>query len=274
MIKAVFCDMDETLLVNWHVPEVNMAEIKRIRNQGTRFVPCSGRPPFMMDDLMKELQLYDCPGEYCICLNGGMVLEEKDKKVLYYNGLTFDEAEKLLQIAAEHQICTMIVTDKGFHVFHPLPSEIERKTRQQTVFTLYADYDMQSVDALRKESIAKVMMVSDEGVEGFKELAKTLPEEIQDNFEISFSSGRFMEFNKKGVTKGNGLQYLADYLGIDVKDTIAIGDSFNDISMIERAGIGACVLSADPDVKEAADYVSRNDYMDGAVAEILKRFID
>lgn len=274
MIKAVFCDMDETLLVNWHVPEINRKEIAKIREQGTFFIPCSGRPPFMMEEILQELNLYDCPNEYYICLNGGMLLEAKNNRVLYYNGLSFEETAELLELAEQNGICMMIVTDKGFHIFHPLASEVDRKTRQQTVFTLYENYDMRSVDALREESIGKVMFVSDEGVEGFKVLSKSFPEKIQENYEITFSSGRFMEFNKKGVSKGNGLQHLAEYLHISIEDTLAIGDSLNDISMIQRAGIGTCVLSADEDLKAVADYTSERDYMEGAVAEILEHFVE
>lgn len=273
MKKAVFCDMDETLLVNWHVPEVNRDAIQKVRKKGVRFIPCSGRPPFMMEDLLKEMDLWDCENEYYICLNGGMVLESKGNKVLYYNGLSLEETDQALKLAEKMGSCVMVVTNRCFHIFHPLESEIRRKTNQQTVFALYDHYDVYAVDALKQESISKLMFVSDFGVEGFKEVSKTFPEEILENYEITFSSGRFMEFNKKGVSKGNGVQFLSDYLKIDVEDVIAIGDSTNDISMLKKAGLGACVASADPDVKAISGYVTQRDYMDGAVAEVLEKFI-
>ena len=59
--------------------------------------------------------------------------------------------------------------------------------------------------------------------------------------DVSYSSNRYIEFNHKGVNKGAGLKKLADLLRIDIQDTIAIGDNYNDLSMIKDAGLGVGV---------------------------------
>ena len=53
----------------------------------------------------------------------------------------------------------------------------------------------------------------------------------------------------KESTKGNGLQLLADKLGIDISDTMALGDQYNDLTMIAAAGTGVAMANAVPEVK-------------------------
>ena len=62
----------------------------------------------------------------------------------------------------------------------------------------------------------------------------------------------------KGVSKGNALIELADYLGIPADNTFAIGDSDNDLSMIRSAKYGIAVGNATDEIKKAASYISTN----------------
>ena len=54
--------------------------------------------------------------------------------------------------------------------------------------------------------------------------------EITKDIDVSYSSNRYIEFNHRGVNKGAGLESLAKVLGVDLKDTIAIGDNINDLN--------------------------------------------
>ena len=105
---------------------------------------------------------------------------------------------------------------------------------------------------------------------------KKIESEITDltgNMDVSFSSNRYMEFNRKGVSKGNGLQRLCNILGVDIKDTIAIGDNFNDLSMIQAAGLGVGVSNTIADMKPLCDVITENDCDHSAVAEVINRYV-
>ena len=67
---------------------------------------------------------------------------------------------------------------------------------------------------------------------------------LKEGLEISFSSDRYIEINAAGVNKGEGLRMLAEMLTIDMAQTMAIGDNFNDLEMIRAAGIGVAVANA------------------------------
>ncbi|NIA03182.1 MAG: phosphoglycolate phosphatase [Nitrospirae bacterium] len=67
------------------------------------------------------------------------------------------------------------------------------------------------------------------------------------------------------VNKGTGLAHVAALMKIDPKDFAAIGDSANDIEMLEAAGLGFAVANAHPDLKHVADHVTSDPYGKGAI---------
>lgn len=91
--------------------------------------------------------------------------------------------------------------------------------------------------------------------------------------DVSYSSNRYIEFNHKGVNKGAGLKKLADLLHIDIQDTIAIGDNYNDLSMIKDAGLGVGVQNAAPGIKPDCDYITTATCEEGAVCEVIEKFV-
>ena len=90
---------------------------------------------------------------------------------------------------------------------------------------------------------------------------------------MSYSSNRYLEFNARGVNKGAGLMRLADMLGVPREQTIAIGDNYNDLSMVEAAGLGVLMANAPEELKPRADYVTHDDNDAGGVAEVIEKFV-
>ena len=72
--------------------------------------------------------------------------------------------------------------------------------------------------------------------------------------------------------KGNGLKKLCSYLGLMVEDSIAVGDSMNDISMVEAAGLGVAMGNADLRLKARAKLIAPTNDEDG-VAYLLNKAI-
>ena len=97
MYRLMFSDLDETLLVNHHVPKVNQEAIFKAREKGLKFVPCTGRAFNMIPEILKEIGTYDQEGEYSLCFNGGLIVENKNNKILHFKGLEFDIAKKITE---------------------------------------------------------------------------------------------------------------------------------------------------------------------------------
>ena len=80
-----------------------------------------------------------------------------------------------------------------------------------------------------------------------------------------------LEFTRAGVTKGNGLTLLCSHLGVDIEETLACGDTQNDIDILKTAAIGVAMENALPEVKEIADFVTRSNENSG-VAHAIHTF--
>ena len=201
----------------------------------------------MIPDILKEIGTYDQAGEYSLCFNGGLIVENKNNKVLHFKGLEFDKAKEIFDNA----------------------DEIQRKIAQKAKFEVIDDFD---ISFLKNEKIAKILYEKRD-MDYLKVLALKLPQSIQDTCSIAFSSGRYLEMNTKGVDKGYGMRWLVDYLGYDMDETIGIGDNYNDVEMIKTAKLGCAVACARDDIKELAQYVTKKDYDEGAVSEVIEKFV-
>lgn len=103
--------------------------------------------------------------------------------------------------------------------------------------------------------------------------ARTIPAETVRNVLSELpvqvvDTGFAIHIQEKGVNKGTALAALAGETGIGLPDFMAVGDSINDIPMLERAGIGVAVANAHPDTKKAAAYVTVKEYGDGFIEAV------
>lgn len=89
---------------------------------------------------------------------------------------------------------------------------------------------------------------------------------------ITRSKPYFLEFSHPLATKGEALRFLAEHFRIPREAVMAVGDGYNDLDMIEYAGLGVMMGNARDEVKHYADYVTASNDADG-VAEALERFV-
>jgi len=75
-----------------------------------------------------------------------------------------------------------------------------------------------------------------------------------------------------GVSKLNGLLYLAERLGISRNEIVCIGDEFDDIDMIEAVGLGVAMGNASVEVKRAADWITRSQNQQGVAYMVKEHF--
>lgn len=269
MYKIMYSDLDETLLINHHVPDFNVEAIKKAQEKGLKFVPCTGRAYNMIPEILKEIGTYDKENEYAICFNGGLVVENKNQKILYFKGLDYENCSKIFDYGKELDVCVLVFTIDCCYIFHADKKEVERKIEQKAPFKVVDTYDMAF---LKNEKIAKILYAKRD-MNRLKDIVETMPEAMKKDVNITYSSNRYIEFNTKGVNKGTGMKFLADYLGFHINQTIGIGDNYNDVEMIKTAGLGCAVACANDDVKALAQYVTVHDYDQGAVKEVIEKYI-
>jgi hypothetical protein len=100
-----------------------------------------------------------------------------------------------------------------------------------------------------------------------------LKQRFGDRLYISKSLPFFLELAAPGVTKGAGLDFLAERMGFTPADTIAFGDGENDVELVEWAGYAVAVENAHDRVKAVADWICPPAAEEG-VAQVLESFLD
>ena len=269
MYKIIACDLDETLISrDRSISKENIEAIQRAKQAGVRFVPATGRGYNSVRNELKTLGLYDLENEYVISYNGGAITENKDERVLHFQDITFKEAQDLyIRGLSYDHICIHIYTPDQVWVRNFYPEEVEYLACRQPCTEIFGD----DIEFLKEKEIVKAIYMNTD-----YDYLRKIQSQITDltmDLDVSFSSNRYMEFNRKGVSKGKGLHKLADLLGVDIRDTIAIGDNYNDLSMIKEAGLGVGVANTVEAMKKECDYITKADCDHSAIAEVINRFI-
>ena len=107
---------------------------------------------------------------------------------------------------------------------------------------------------------------------GLGELEKEMYEHLKDRMGVFRSEPYFLELVPKGIDKAQSLAVLLKEIGLTREEMIAIGDGFNDLSMIQYAGLGIAMANAQEVVKENADFITLSNEEDG-VAYAAEKFI-
>ena len=115
-----------------------------------------------------------------------------------------------------------------------------------------------SIFTKNKESCEKLFQKIPESLVGF----------MYKNNHLHLYNG---EISIKGITKATGLKKIATYLNKSIEDTIAIGDSLNDLDILQEAGLSICMGNGTDECKEIADFTTKHISDDG-LAYALKYF--
>lgn len=268
MYKIIACDLDETLLqTDRTISLKNKEAIAKARELGVKFVVATGRGFATVQETLKELELHDANNEYVISFNGGALTENKNNSLISFKGISFEDADFLYKTGLQYDVCIHVYTVDTVYAYNYIEEEKDYLAGRMEVHEIFDD----NIDFLRNEEIVKVLYMNTQ----FSYL-KTIEEALKENLTtmaVSYSSNRYIEFNHKGVDKGAGLKELATLLNEDIKNTIAIGDNFNDLSMIKVAGLGVGVNNVVEGMKDDCDYICSATHNESAIAEVIEKFI-
>jgi Cof subfamily protein (haloacid dehalogenase superfamily) len=265
MYKAVFIDMDGTLLKNDHsVSEVNKQAIHKLQKKGVMVVPISARPLHGMAHIIKNVVTDDTP---LVSLNGGYIVHKKE--------VIFEDAVPLTEVAGVHKEL------KNFDVSAMYYSQMEwfaesatdRIKKEQRITPVKINIQPFNTTLhyweAHQKGPNKILIAGEKHL--IHDIELRLIELHQGNLNIFKSQSTYLEVMSTGASKAKAIEFLIGRYGIDKKEIIAIGDNFNDKGMIEFAGIGVAMGNAPEEIKAVANYVTDTNNNDG-VAKALHHF--
>lgn len=266
MIKLIAIDLDGTLLTKDRTisPE-NKAAIKEAKAQGIKVVLCTGRPLLGMTHFLEELNLRE-PGDYGITYNGGLVQKTDTGEILSQKTLTREETQELYELSQAINVpCNFIDLEK---IYEP-PYPKGRDSLYPTVMNALPYKPITLNELPEDAAINKVVFCYDQEV--LDEAIATIPASYYKKYTIMKSRPILLEMMNKEVDKGKGIAVLCGLLGIEPDEVMALGDEANDQAMIEYAGIGVAMENAVPEIKEIAQFITKNNDEHG-VAHAIRKF--
>ena len=268
MYKLIACDLDETLLTSDKtVSKENIEAIQKAEEAGIKFVVATGRA---IEDVKPTLEAIDQAGqedEYAISFNGGAITENSENEFLFTTPLSFEFANKLYQRGQEYDVSVHVYTKDTIYIYN-LSDEERAHLEPEIKVTEIFDKDLRF---LKDQEIMKIIFMNED--HNYLEQIESDLSVMLTNKDVSYSSNRYLEFNQKGANKGTALEYLAAHLGIEMSETMVIGDNFNDHSMFKVARLSVGVENMRPELRDEVDYITEATNDEHAVAEAINRFV-
>lgn len=269
MIELIATDLDETLLSSdKSISERNLDAIQKAMSKGIIIVPATGRGPNFLGDIPKQLGL-DKENNYSILANGALTIDNKTKEIIDIKPLDFQKAQKLYKLAYNKGLSMQIFTTDIAYYLRPDEIEINFANQFENSYKIYEE---DNIDFLADTPILKMAIIASD-LNYLMSLEPDIAHLCNWNIQISYSSDRYMEINKKGVNKGLALIKLCKKLNIPIGNTLAIGDNYNDKEMLEKAGTSVAVQNAHLLMKEISDYITIATNNEGAVGEAIEKFV-
>jgi len=260
--KLIASDVDGTLVNdNSELTERTRNAIIKAVDAGILFVTATGRP-FSNIGIVNDLFDKDMP---FIVFNGAAAYLGKSKKLLFEKFLDFEIAKEAYDMGEKRGIAQIVWTGPRLwtnRICERTSSYESFGTAKMSVISQFDDFkDM-------GEKVSKVLWIDDPAT--IKLLGLKMTEHFGDRLNCFSSMSHFLEFVGNDVSKGTALAEIGRLYGIDRSEMISVGDSFNDVSMLEYAGLGVAVENAPEKIKAICDHVTTSNNNDG-VAEVIER---
>lgn len=267
-IKILALDLDGTLYnTEKIVTDANKEALAAAREKGVKVVITTGRPLRAIGNLLEELNLLD-EEDYSITFNGGLI-QRNTGEILNKRSLNFDQIYQIQKALEAVGLPTDIISDGDVY---SIPSKDGRHSQYCLANPMLNFIEVSSVDDLPTDIFYnKIVTVTDSDFLD-QQIAKLSPRLFED-FEAFKSRDIIFEIMPNGIDKAFGLKLLCEYLGLDAKHVMAMGDEANDFSMLEWAGLGVAMANGVSGAKAAADAVTTLTNDESGVAEAVKRFI-
>lgn len=269
--KLLAFDLDGTLLNDsGELTPGNMAAIRRAKEAGLNVIIASGRSHSSISKFNQALGL-TCENSFGISFNGAVVYKTATMEILHETRLGRAECEKIYKAvkAYDPDAPLILYTPRGDKVYYEVENANIDKYYQHTNMRWQR---VPSLLELTTEGAAKFLVRQEP--EEIIRMQDAISAELSDVCELVSSAPHLLEFGVRGNNKACGLKFLTDYLGINMEEVATAGDNYNDLEMIEAAGVGFAVANAVDELKAVADYVTvrdnNTDVAEEIIAQVLK----
>ena len=281
--KYIFFDIDGTILTfEGKVPDSTREALAKAQENGHEIFINTGRCRNIIPSILDDLNF-----DGLLCGTGAQC--EYHGKQLYEECFSKDQANRVLSIVKEHDT-PFIMSTSGDCVLTtkhaPIFVELFTKGKVKAI-------DVKGIEDMKDAPLLATMspIVLDDNVDGYFEnhpgvsdfiyinspfTVKEFNAMLGDDINVEKASFKEPDDYSGEITLGNcskgiGIKRFLDLLGADMKDSIAVGDGFNDIEMLKAANLSIAMGNSPQEVKDISDYVT-DDISEDGVYNALNHF--
>lgn len=280
--KLFATDMDGTLLNSKkEISEGNLKAMRDLNKQGIEVAICTGRPFFTVNKYLEKL------GFPCwIVSNNGSVIRNKNREILSVIYIKQEILQQIINLLEQEDIyyhmgdvkCNYIQSSserikrlrdymirakksKFKTLWHPIYVVLFSRTHKKVNYNSF----IQSGG-----KVASIFVICDnsEKISRIKEKLINIK-----GIDISSSGKNNIEILDKRATKGHSLKKIASILKISLNKVVAVGDNYNDLTMIQYAGLGVAMENSGEEIKKNADWITKSNEEDGVANLIYEKII-
>lgn len=264
--KFLVLDIDGTVTNSQkEITPKTLEAVVDLQKRGILVAIASGRPTKGVSKVAQTLRFQEF-GSFVMPFNGARILNFKTGECVYSKTLPLHLPGRLVRDAKENGVG--IVTYQGDQIIAGTEPDsymqIEAKINDIPIV-----WEKQ-FESYVKFPVNKCLLTGDPT--DLEALEPMLAQKYCHEAQVFRSEPYFLEVTPKNVDKAYCLKHLLEILGIRREEMVCCGDGFNDISMIQFAGLGVAMANAQPQVKEVADYITERDNDHDGIAEVIEKF--
>lgn len=265
--RLIVLDIDGTLVDDQkRLLPSSLNALLAAQEKGIKVALASGRPTFGCHRLVEQLKLREYGG-YVLSYNGGKIISCSEGEILGRRTISLKHLPKIYALTKEAGL-EIISYTRGEIICEDAESPFVKRQSE-----INGDMNIRQVDslltALKKEPFTYTITGKPEELQALKE---QLEVQLPGVLSMSILYDCLLEVLPSGVDKGSSLAFLMRDLGLKREEVIAVGDSYNDLGMMEIAGLGVAMANATEAIKRSADYVTKSNNEDG-IYHLIDKFI-
>ncbi len=265
---ALILDIDGTLVNSQKVvSEATRDAIIEAQKRGKTVAIASGRSISGIRRTASSISLEEFGG-YVIAYNGTTVVNCKTGECIYNQMISTEMIAPVYEAAKEAKVGILVYHDQQKELLsgNGVDKYIEADARACEITIRETKHFVQDINF----PINKFLLTGEP--EYMCEVEKKMQEKFGDRLNVFRSDPYYVELLPKFVDKGVAVEKLMKHLDIKKDKVICIGDSYNDLPMLRRVGLGVAMGNAQKEVKEAADFITDSNDEDGIV-KVIKKFM-
>lgn len=265
--KIIAMDLDGTLMSPDHltVSEYTKQTLIKAHKKGVKLAIATGRPMALIENVIEQIPFVD----YVIYSNGACVFDRNKNEIIYSDLIESETSEKIIKYFLNEPVFFEIYIDGKSHYQFERDKyydrgELPEEFIKEIMGTMTGHGDL--LEFAKGKAIEKMTLYS-VGEDRFLKYSDKLKSY---NLSVATSLKNSLEATTITADKGNALKGICEELGFSSDEAMSFGDSGNDCTMLEYAGLSFAMENGSDECKASAKYVTASNGDDGVAKIIVK----